>query len=68
MAGVPKEGNSNSTTSLEGVKKTTTTSLEGIKKRSSSLDRDPAVKKSHTPSPDAVKNDVKSGCTESTMV
>ena len=67
MATVPKEGNSNSTTSLEA-----------IKKKSSNLDPDPAkksttsspgiLKKSRTPSLDAVKTDSKSSCTESTMV
>ena len=67
IARVPKEGNSNSTTSLEA-----------IKKKSSNLDPDPAkksttsspgiLKKSRTPSLDAVKTDSKSSCTESTMV
>ena len=76
MSAVPKEGNTNSMSSLEGIKKTTTTSLEGIrktttslegaKKRRGSIDRE----KSHNPSFDpAVKKDGGiNGCTESTMV
>ena len=68
MSAVPKDGNTNSVTSLEAIKKTTTattkTSLEGVDEMNSSKSLEPAAVK---------KESGKNGCnaaptTESTMV